>query len=47
MSISGGRFLKDFECSGRIIVSNPYMSIPGHWLLLGTNSANVETALIS
>src|SRR6266404_3528069 len=48
MPASGGGSLKDFECSGRIVVSDAYMLLRGHWvrLLFGTKSANVETALI-
>jgi carboxyl-terminal processing protease len=43
MPISGWNTVKDFECSERIIVSNPYM-IFRHLLRLGTKSANLKTA---
>src|SRR5436309_2781867 len=48
MPASGGGSLKEFECSGRIVVSDAYMLLRGHWvrLLFGTKSANVETASI-
>jgi hypothetical protein len=47
MAVSGRHAVKDFECSERSIVSTPYMSIRGHWLLLGTKSANMMAALFS
>ena len=45
MLISGSRDVKDFECSERITVIAPYMSILAGCLRLGTKSANLKAAL--
>src|SRR5947207_280165 len=45
MRISGSREVKDFECSERITVIAPYMSIFAGCLRLGTKSANLKAAL--
>src|SRR5438445_2973944 len=45
MLISGSREVKDFECSERITVIAPYMSIFAGCLRLGTKSANLKAAL--
>src|SRR5437868_11544721 len=45
MLISGSHDVKDFECSERITVIAPYMSISAGCLRLGTKSANLKAAL--
>ena len=45
MRISGSREVKDFECSERITVIAPYMSIFAGCLRLGTKSATLKAAL--
>src|SRR5947208_6073059 len=45
MLISGSREVKDFECSERITVIAPYMSIFAGCLRLGTKSATLKAAL--
>src|SRR2546430_12023146 len=45
MRISGSREVKDFECSERITVIAPYMSIFAGCLRLGTKSAALKAAL--